>query len=308
MLNLFKSAKKRYVLGIIAAAWAAVSFGLVPILAKYYYASDGNVLSLIFFRTFLSSVCAMYVISRLKGYSLKISKLQLKRIITFSVFVLGVFAAYFSAILYAPVSLVVVVFFLYPSVVLIIERLTGMVKGSLMQYIGSICAFVAVYLSVGAPGLSNSAIEFQWYGIILALLGGVFMAANMVVQTKVASQLPASVYGVYVGLVITFILSVFVFVTDYQLVLGSLTILGLIVLFTVIQDVAIAYSLKTLGATLSSQIMGFEPVFATILAGLLLGEVLSVVQYFGIVLMFFAMLLIRKKSKKQRVLHEAIDT
>lgn len=297
-------AENKKILGVLAAAWAAISFGLVPVLAKYYYASDGNVLSLIFLRTFFSSVCAMYVISRIKGYSLKISAIQFRRIAAFSVFVLGVFTAYFSAILYAPVSLVVVVFFLYPSVVLVFERFTGMIQGSFMQYIGTLFAFAAVYLSVGAPGLTTSGIDFQWLGIFLAFLGGLFMAANMVVQAKVASHLPASVYGVYVGLVITFILSVFIMISDYEMLVGSLSVLALIVAFTVLQDIAIAFSLKTLGATLSSQIMGFEPVFATILAGFLLGEILSVVQYFGIMLMFFALFLIRRKPKKTSLLHE----
>ena len=161
--------------GLLLVAISAVSFGLMPLFAKMAYSAGTSIYTLLFLR-FLAATVFMFLLIFIRKLPLPSEKEILAFLLLGAFGYVGVSLCYFSALNYASASVVSLLEYTYPalvmigSVVFLKERITAL-------KICSLCLALA-----GAALIIGTGTEANPLGVILAILSAILYSVYILIN------------------------------------------------------------------------------------------------------------------------------
>lgn len=271
-------------LGIACALGAAGLYGLVP---NFVRAAIGNGIPAIestLFRTFMIAF-VFAIISVAQGERMTIPKGAMPSFIGQAVATFFVSVAYLGSVQFIPVGLAVIIFYLFPVLIMLLAPLVEGRNPGLLRILIAVVAFVGLAIAVG-PSFESLDIR----GILLASLAAAGATLQFFSGRAISRYMSPAAFG---GLVHMIILPPILFIAVYAgsgtlrfLPGGPATTAGLVFMAGVAIVYIIAYmgqmlSLRFAPASTVAPFYNLEPITATAAAALFLGERMLVNQYAG---------------------------
>lgn len=285
----------RRISGFILTIISAVSFGVMPIMARAAYASGADPVTVLFLRFTIATII-MVAILIIRKIPLPSGRTFIQLMLLGGVGYVGQSMCYFTALTLADASLVALLLYLYPILVAILSFFFLREKINKAKIIALVMALAGSALTIGFSG------EGKTGGIILgitaAMIYSIYIVSGSRVMEKVQA-LPASTVIIFsAALVYSGIVAVRgpVFPTTTG---GWLATVGVAVIGTVIAIGTFLAGMERIGPTNASTISTLEPAVTVILAGLLLGEELTIYKIIGGVLILAAVILLTRADKKE---------
>ena len=281
--------------GILIILLASVIWSIEPILAKLSY-QQGGFLETFAVRVLIACLIAFLYILIRKRSEFRLKKHQVSA--TVYVAIIGTLVAdflYMFALTQVPVINAVIIGHMQPIFILFMALL--LLKTDVpnkYDYIGIILMLISGFL-VTSKTIENMAnLQFGTIGDLVVLCATVAWASGAVVTRRYLRDLDAAVLTFYRFLPASCIFLLYLgwilfdfSVSIYQVGIGVLIGVGTILYYE---------GLKRLKAVQVSSLELSTPFFAAVLSFLILGELLSLVQVFGIILLFFGILSLSKKE------------
>jgi drug/metabolite transporter (DMT)-like permease len=275
-------------LGVLFAALASSSFGLVITLAGVAYAGGANAGAVIELRFLVAVPVMAALLGATRGAFLPPPGVR-KGVVLVALGNFGVTIGYLTSILFIPVSLGTVVFYTYPLLVAAIAPLLEHRRLGRLQQAAFVLAFVGLVLTLG-PSFHG----LDWRGVALAAFAAVsatyvFIASPRVVTAynAVGMSLYVNVIGASLMLVAVLALGDFVLPQSPRGWAG----LGGVSLFYIVASLSMFLALQAAGSVRTSLVFNLEPLVAIAAAAALLGERLSPLQIGGVALVIGALTL-----------------
>lgn len=284
-------------IGVLLVALSAACFGTNAIFARMAYDTGTNPGTFLFIR-FLIASPVMLIIMMARGRTIPRGKLLISLVLIGGIGLAGTTFCFYTAIQLAPVNLVIVIAYMYPTIVTLLSA--AFLRQPITSY--KIAALLMTFLGIlFIIGLDSGG---YFLGIILAIItaifyslylifgslsiqrAGPFSASTVIILSSMAifgivvgvqgPQLPAAVSG-WVAIVASALIS---------------TVLGLVVFFA---------GLKRIDTANAAIISTLEVVVAVALAIVILGETISWPKIIGGCLIISAVVLLAKSE------HEAVQ-
>lgn len=278
-------------IGVFLVTLSAILFGINPIFARMSYDAGANPGTYLFIRFIIASP-VMFLIMMARGYAFPRGKLLVSLILIGGIGA-GTTFCFYTAIQLAPVNLIIVITYMYPTIVTLLSAFF------LKQAITAIkiaALIMTVFGILFAIGMDSGGYVF---GIILAIVTAIFHSLFLILGSlsiKKAGSFPAStiiilssavIYGIYVsiqGLQLPMNISGWFAITASGL---FSTALGLITFFA---------GLKRIDTANAAIISTLEVVVAVALAIVILGETLSLPKILGACLVISAVVILAKNE------------
>ncbi len=272
--------------GNILVLVSAVSFGLMPIFARFAYGSGAGVQALLFVRFTLAFVVMGFYLG-LTGKLCLTSRKQLS--VLFALGGIGYFlqsTLYFTALLYIPVSVVALLLYTYPAFVTALSLAFGWEKTT-VPLISSLVLALAGLVLVANPVFNVSAV-----GLLMALGAALTYTAYILVSTRVLTGVNGEVASFFVvgAAAVSFGLS--------ALLTGQIHVawgLDAWIWASIISLVSTSFAVTTffqglrlVGPSRASILSISELITSVVSASIIFHELLSVTQWVGGLLILFA--------------------
>lgn len=287
------SYKSRYTSGILFMGISATAFGSAPTFAKLAFDNSINPSSLQSYR-FLITFIVIVIVANISRTKLKVRRSHLPRLFTLA-FSTGLSSfCYMTSVNYIPVAIASLTFFTFPLVVASISHLLGMDRLSRLKIAAMLIAFSGLCLLMG------NSYQINWVGILLAFAAGLFVATSFIVSKPLTNDLSPITLAVFatgvpclVFLTISFSLATLVVPNTlagcFGLIVNSLChAIGLTCCYAAI---------ARLGALRTAVMMNIEPLISVLAAYLVLGQVLTISQMFGVCGVVFGIALMSSTRK-----------
>jgi drug/metabolite transporter (DMT)-like permease len=271
-------------LGIACALGATVFYGLVPNFVRGAIDNGVAPVETTFFRTFFIAV-ALAVLGVLRGENFRIPPDARAAFAIQSVATLVISVSYLASVQFIPVGLAAIIFFTFPVIIMLAAPLVEGHSPGLLRIAIAAFAFAGLGISVGAD---FETLDIR--GILLAAAAAVFCALQFFSGRTLSRDMTPAAFGSLVHLVIlpfTFLLALVVGGGHIGMFPGG-TANGWGIAF--MTGVGVLYlggyfahmsSLRFAPASTVAPYFNLEPMIATIVAAVFLGERLALNQYVG---------------------------
>jgi drug/metabolite transporter (DMT)-like permease len=286
-------AKKTGVLAILAAS---LMWAIEPVLAKLAY-RNADFLQTSGIRAIVVTLVALSYVLLTRQGSLKVTKRQFSTLVFMAV--AGTLFAdliYFLALTMIPVINAVLIGHMQPIFIVLIgffilkeDKLTR------FDYLGIFIMIIAAILVTTKTQANLSALKLGTLADIFVLLATLAWATMAIVMRKYLRQLDAGVITFYRFSIASVVLVTYLLVTSslvlsniYQILIGIVVGMGTILYYE---------SLKRIKAAQTSALELSTPFFAVLFALFVLGEMVTIMQVAGIVLLVVGVCLLSKKEE-----------
>ena len=266
--------------GVILVLLSSVFFAVVPNSAKIAL-DDGSSLFFLVFSRYAIGAAILFLFIVLIGGNLKIPSRTLPYVILSSIFACLLIMLTYHAVDYLDVGLVMLILYCFPIGVAFISYLRGKTEILLIQWLSIVVLICGLYLM-----LSTGDKTLNLYGLFISFMGLLFFIAFIVTASDLTEQIGATTFNLYISLIGMVFLTVgFILPLGFEINLpltntGSFAIFAN-GLFYVLSWVLFFKGASIIGATRSSMLACVEPLFAALLAIILLGQLLSVTEWIG---------------------------
>jgi len=270
--------------GIACALAAAALYGLVPNFVRAAYVNGVPPIESTLFRTFVIAI-VFAVIAVVQGVRLTIPRAALPSFLGQAVSTFFVSVAYLGSVQFIPVGLAVIIFFLFPVIIMLMAPLVEGRNPGLLRLLIALLAFGGLAVAVG-PSFESLDIR----GILLAALGAAGAAAQFFSGRAISHHMTPAAFGSLVHIVILPpVLAVALYAGSGHLRFfpgGTAMTTGLLFMSGVGAVYVFAYmvqmlSLRFAPASTVAPFYNLEPVVTTAVAATILGERLQTNQYAG---------------------------
>jgi drug/metabolite transporter (DMT)-like permease len=277
------------IIGAIYIFISATMYAILPVMTKIAYASGLQPIYLIWLRYLFTFVFLIGLLLFLKRKIILISPL----VVLQGLFFVLSGITYFLCLRYLSAGLSSVIFFTHPAIVAVLAIIIFKEKATPQLIAGLVLAITGIILIAGITG--DSSVNISGRGLMYCVLACLTYAGYILVgQKNVAADFPLSMVSTF-SLMGLLSLPLFFHSTPGFLVALSpaqLIIVLLISLFnTVIPIVFLLYGVKKIGASRGSLISSIEPALTIIIAYLALGEVMTMKQLLGSLLVLASIFL-----------------
>ncbi|MCA3561359.1 MAG: DMT family transporter [Aestuariivirga sp.] len=271
-------------LAIACALGAAGLYGLVP---NFVSGAIGNGIPAIestLFRTFLIAI-VFSVIAVVRGDRLMVPRRALPSFAGQSIATLFVSVAYLGSVQFIPVGLAVIIFYLFPVLIMLLAPLVEGRNPGLLRILIAVVAFAGLAIAVG-PGFDSLDIR----GILLAAAGAAGATLQFFSGRSISRYMTPAAFGSMVHMVILPpVLAIALYAGSGTLRFlpgGPATGAGFLFMCGVAIVYIVAYmwqmlSLRFAPASTVAPYYNLEPVVATAAAAVILDEKLQLNQYAG---------------------------
>lgn len=280
--------------GVLLVVVSATAFGALPIFARLAYAGGADVTAVLFLRFAIAAVAmtAALVVRRRRWPR---PRLFVALLLMGAIGYVGQSFAYFTALTLIPATLVSLLLYAYPALVLVLtvrwlgERLTT------VKAVALGIALAGTALTIG-PELGGRRL-----GIVLGLSAAAIYAVYIVVGSRItprAGPLPSAAV-VMLGATAVYAVVVLLQRPAFPASVGGWTaILGLSLVSTVVAITTFFAGMDRLGAADTSTLSTLEPAVTVALAAVVLGERVTPVQLVGGALILAAVLLLARAAPR----------
>lgn len=265
----------------------AAGFGVIVVLARLSYDAGLNPPTLLFFRAVTFWVCLAIILKAL-GRPIALPPTDRYASLGIGVLLAAETLCAYSAILYIPVSLSVLLLYTYPLFVALGMRLLGRERLTPIKLTALLTAFAGLTISLGA-----SAGSLDPRGIALGLASGIGLAVVVIASSRVLARVDSRRMSLHV---------IFAGSLTYAAVLvltGGLALpaeaqgwllLAAIPAIYLVAELCFFTAIAMIGPSRMAMVGNLEPVTAILLAGLLLAEALTPLRLLGAALVIGAVL------------------
>jgi drug/metabolite transporter (DMT)-like permease len=271
-------------LGIACALAAAALYGLVPNFVRAAYVNGIPPIESTLFRTFVIAI-VFAVIAVLQNVRLTIPREALPSFAGQAVSTFFVSVAYLGSVQFIPVGLAVIIFFLFPVLIMLLAPVVEGRSPGLLRILIAVVAFGGLAVAVG-PSFDSLDVR----GILLAGLGSAGAVLQFFSGRAISRYMMPAAFGSLVHLaILPPILAIALYAGEGSMRFfpgGTANALGLMFLGGVGAVYVVAYmvqmlSLRFAPASSVAPFYNLEPVVTTAIAAAILGERLQVNQYAG---------------------------
>lgn len=272
--------------GILFALVTACGLGSITTQAKIFYAGGGDALGLMLVR-FVVSTLAFGLIWRARGRSFSVDRRHRASLAWLGFFWSGGMICYLLSVETIPVSLAVLIFYTYPLLVLFWSILRGEIRPSAALIGLFLGAFAGLWLM-----LYGGRLEIDPVGILFACLASLGAAFTFIRGARVAPHIPPLLMVFWINATGLVMIAPLLFdglawpaAGPASVALAVATLLYLIAILSQFE------ALARLPAARAALILNLEPAVSILMAYLIIGEVLSPVQWSGVVIVIAILLL-----------------
>lgn len=267
---------------------AAASLGLTTTLARLSYDGGTAPMTVLFLRGLAAALLVAYILSR-RGISLRPARPAWASLLSVGLASAGVSIGLLGSVFFIPVSLAIVIFYIFP---LIVAGLAPLLEGTRLGWRQKL-AFPMAFCGL-AMALAPAVDVIDWRGLALALGAAASSVALFFSGMRAMRHVKP--------LMVTFsanVVSLPIFVVAAMLLgswalphtpLGWTGLAGGVVCFAVALILQFA-AMARIGSARTALLFNIEPLIALAAAAVILGERLGVVQYVGGGLVMAALLL-----------------
>lgn len=287
--------KSPHLTGVLLALAAASVYGAVPNFARLAFLNGVPALETVFYRTSVVAV-VLAIVAIVRGESFRLTRAALPGFLYQSLATLMVSACYLASVQFLPVTLSVIIFYLFPVLIILAAPLAeGRTPGWARLGV-ALLGFAGLVVAVG-PAFEHVSV----LGLVLAFLGAVgcmmqFFSGRMLSRhltpAAFGSLVHLAIWPVMLGLALVFGNSTLVLV-DGTSPLGPHAVMA-------VGLVAIAYlggyffhmsSVRAAPSSVVAPYFNLEPIISTGLAVLVLGEAMTFNQWAGGAMVFAALVI-----------------
>ncbi|WP_421693032.1 DMT family transporter [Aestuariivirga sp.] len=271
-------------LGIACALGAAALYGLVPIFVRTAIEGGVSPIESTLFRTFVIAI-VFAILAVAKSEPLSVPKGAWPSFIGQAIATFFVSVAYLASVQFIPVGLAVIIFYLFPVLIMLLAPLVEGRNPGLLRILIAILAFCGLAVAVG-PSFDSLDIR----GILLAAMAAAGATLQFFSGRAISRYMTPASFGSLVHvMILPPILLISLIVGHGSLNFlpgGSATNLGLAFMCGVAAVYVVGYlghmlSLRFSPASTVAPFYNLEPVVATLTAAGILGERLLINQYAG---------------------------
>lgn len=286
--------------GIGATLLSAIYFGFVPLLMKTVYAGGGNSFTAAFLR-FAFSIPVLFVVLKIKGVDLRITREELKHFFIITAFgYAGTTLLVFTAYNYIPTGMTTTIHFLYP---------TFTVAGLMIFYREKIKAskiFCVILCLIGIIMFYNGGEgHASLIGILLALCSSmtyafytIFLGKSEVLRD--IEPMKRLFYMHIIGAMIMLAIGLISGNLNFHMTPLSWGVMALTANLTAFVG-ALLYQIgvKYIGAESTAMLSTFEPITSVIVGILVYGEPMTVRIFIGCAAIIVSTLIIARTESKE---------
>lgn len=262
--------------GILFIILSAISFGIMPILAKLSYRGGANTYTTLFLRFFFAAIMLLYYLKS-KGISLKLARKQL-----FLVIMIGVFGftftstSLFMSYNYISIGTATMIFYTYPAIVTLFSYVFYKEKIYPRKILSLIISTIGIFILIDSRSAS-----FNLIGIILAGIAAVLYSLYVLgashKEFRVINSYVLTFYISCASAVMMFMAAITtgnfnMHISFYALV----AILLLALISTAVALMAFLEGVRIIGPSKAAIFSTIEPIVALTLGIIILGEPISV--------------------------------
>lgn len=275
-------------IGAVSGFLSAVSFGLNPLFALPLYQRGMTTYNVLFYR-FLFAVVLMGILLKIRHKPFRLERNQLLPSVLSGILLAFTCLLLFLSYWILDAGIGSTILFVYPIMVALIMRIFFREKLNPATGLGMILSLVGIVL-LYQPGGSG---KFSFLGVIYVLLSALVYAVYMVnIRESSLRELSSETMTFYAML---FGLPIFLLFlrggADLQLPPDLFSwgcVVGLACCPALLSFVMLAVSIRYIGPTKAAVIGAFEPATAVLVSVLVFGEMLSLRQFLGIIVILGA--------------------
>jgi drug/metabolite transporter (DMT)-like permease len=275
---------------------SATAFGTLAIFAKLGYASGLGTEQTLAFRFLLAAIGMVALAFALGQNPLRLRRNQLVTLLALGAIVYtGQSLTYFIALRSLPASLVVLIAYIYPSLVVVAGWLFLRRSVSAWHWVALAASFAGVAMLVG-----GARFQLSWalaWPIVLAIASPTIYTGYILIGERVMSSVPAVAASAVImsGAALAFCLLA---ALNHELALprnatGWAIGVGIALIPTMVAISLFLAGLPRVGAARAALLSTWEPVVTVLLAVAILGDRLSIIQVIGGVLVLLAVIVVQ---------------
>ena len=295
MISLFQSKQEK--IGVLLCLCTAVIMGLYPPMAKLAYDEGANIAFVVLLTTFMRFI-ALYGFAKWQRQKLFQTKRDVKLGFSAGFFQACSIIGILGATYFIPGSIVIIIMFTYSLMLLFFSAWRGVYK---LNKANIFLTFIALFGLAMVLDFFNQEITLNLIGIGLAIMSAFATFARIYIfgiHDKGKSPAVIGAETFMIAVIVLGLLSLWQTPiapeTAYGWMMASLSGLSL-----AIGSFGIFYGVALLGAYRFSMIAKLEPIFTALFGLLLLSEVLSVVQYVGMIVVIISLLSLQIFDKQK---------
>ncbi|WP_055445863.1 DMT family transporter [Lacinutrix mariniflava] len=298
--------KKTLINGVLLGILGIVLFSSKAVMVKLAYQYKIDALSVLFLRMLFSFpfyIVIAYIYRNEKKGEAAINTKDYQWLVFFGV--VGYYlASYFDfvGLTYIKASLERIILFVYPTIVLLFNKLFLKKKITKNQKIAILITYIGIIITFGSEvSISGSN---AYIGGFFVLLSAITFASYLVGSGWLIPKFGVvrfTAYAMLISCICVFVHFGIISQVDIFNFPWQVYVLGLLiaVFATVIPSFLVSISIKLISSSNFAIIAGIGPISTIILAVVFLNEKLAILQIFGTVVVILGILLVSKKSVKK---------
>jgi drug/metabolite transporter (DMT)-like permease len=281
--------------GILFIIISAISFGIMPILAKLSYRGGSNTYTTLFLRFFFAAIMVLWYLKS-KGISIRLTKKQILLVLIIGVFGYTLTStSIFMAYNYISVGMASMILYVYPAIVTILSYVFYKERISARKAISLIISLIGIYVLIDMGSVS-----FNIKGIALAGLAAVlyslYVLGSSLKEIKAINSYVLTFYIACASAVLMFIVSISTGKLNLHISFyGLVAILLLSFISTVVALMAFLEGVRIIGPSKASIFSTLEPIVGLILGILILKEPVSARIIVGSIMIVVSIIILTKE-------------
>lgn len=266
-------------IGIALVLFGSASMAFVPTFAKLALNDGASLMTVITVRGLIGAVI-MVIVMAIIGQGYRARRAILILCLLSGLCYTAMSYGFVGAVVYIPVSLMLLIFFIHPIIVAVVHHYRGETSLSTNKIALILVVFVGLGFALG-PDLS----ALSPIGIALALLAAVSATGMILLNARAQKEVGSTLITFYMTMVTVVIFSLYTGVTgDWVLPTTPIGWVGLMGTGLGLGFGLLAYfaAFRHIGPVRSSVISTVEPLFGSLFAVAVLGEALGFWQWFGV--------------------------
>ncbi|MEY2192047.1 DMT family transporter [Neobacillus sp. BF23-41] len=286
--------------GLFLVLFSASCFGIMGILAKFAYAANISIGTLLFFRFFLAAVLFWsWILYKKISFQLQVKQISI-------LFIMGTGGYAMMAILLftsfslMPVSLASTTFYLYPLFVMILNSILAKQLFEKSHIATILFSLIGLYFVLGADFNQINII-----GLIASFGCAVLYSIYIILTEKIQGDINLFISSAFVTSFAAISILIFSMIRqDFTLNFhssGWFSILGISFFSTFLAILTFAMGIERIGSSKAALLSILEPITTVLLSCLLFQENLGQTQKWGIFLILLSALLTNVSWRKMRL-------
>lgn len=294
-------------LGLTYVATGSISYGILATVVKYANSQGAGTALLTFaqyvFAALILTILAWKVTKTRnfkENHELPSSKLK-RKLMAYGTTLGFSSSFYYMTIQYVPVSVGIILLMQAIWMGVVIDLITTKGKNSSLKIIGALVAIIGTLL---AAKVFENSISFHPLGIAFGFLAAISFTSFMYFSNRLGHQthvIIKSKYLVYGGFVIVLLFWNFHILHEFNLKDMFKWGVFLAIFGSIIPPVFFSQGIPSIGTGLGSIVSSIEIPFSVLSAAVILNEDVSILQWVGIAIILFAVVLIN--FRKEKIIH-----